>query len=176
MTVMDQNDRYSMRQWINGHFGKSKMTVFQKTKNNGHFEEGSFWYFIMVILVATRFLGNLPIRDRLLQFQKIKKNCLLTFPILWSLKNTMVNTPFQNINLFFVRWNSNFIPKFTKIFEYSKNFRVIVFVIQNNAFRRSLSPWALSRAEKSYWTSSNLRIWQTPFKITIFQIFFHHRE
>ena len=37
MTVMDQNDSYSMRQWINGHFGKSKMTVFQKTKNNGHF-------------------------------------------------------------------------------------------------------------------------------------------
>ena len=37
MTVIDQNDRYSMRQWINGHFGKSKMTVFQKTKNNGHF-------------------------------------------------------------------------------------------------------------------------------------------
>ena len=43
---------------------------------------------------------------------------------------------------------SNLIPKFTKIFECSKNMRVIVFVIQNSAFRRNLSPWARSRAEK----------------------------
>ena len=45
-------------------------------------------------------------------------------------------------------WDSNLIPKFTKIFEYSKNFRFIVFVIRNNAFRRNFSSWARSRAEK----------------------------
>ena len=29
--------------------------------DNGHFEQRSFWYFITVILVATRFLRNFPI-------------------------------------------------------------------------------------------------------------------
>ena len=33
---------------------------------------------------------------------KYKKICLLTFPILGSLKNTMVKTVFQNNNVFFV--------------------------------------------------------------------------
>ena len=73
-------------------------------------------------------------------------------------------------------WDSNLIPKFTKIFEYSKDFRFIVFVIQNNAYWRNLSPWARSRAEKSHWTTPNFRLGQTPFKIIIFQKIFFHRD
>ena len=62
-------------------------------------------------------------------------------------------------------WDLNLIPKFTKIFENSRNFQVIVVFIKNNAFRRNLSPWTLSRAGKSHWTSPNLRLGQTPFKM-----------
>ena len=43
-------------------------------------------------------------------------------------------------------WVSELIPRFTKIFEYSKNFEVIVFGIKNCAFKRNLSPWASSKA------------------------------
>ena len=68
-------------------------------------------------------------------------------------------------------WDLNLIPKFTKIFENSRNFQVIVVFIKNNAFRRNLSPWTLSRAGKSHWTSPNLRLGQTPFKMIIFNFF-----
>ena len=51
-------------------------------------------------------------------------------------------------------WVSELIPRFTKIFEYSKNFEVIVFSIKNSAFTRNLSPLARTRAEKSHQTFS----------------------
>ena len=87
---------------------------------------------------------------------------------------------FKSLNLtrwrFGSWWDSNLIPKFTKIFEYSKNFRFIVFVIKNDVFRRNLSPWARSRAEKWHWASQNFRLGQTPFKMIIFQNFLYHRD
>ena len=73
-------------------------------------------------------------------------------------------------------WNSNIIPRFTKIFEYSKNFQVIVIGIRNDAFTRNLSPWDFSRAEKLHRTFRNLRLGQVPFKIIFFEYCWYHRD
>ena len=74
------------------------------------------------------------------------------------------------------RWDSNFIPRFTKIFEYWKNFSVIMFVIKNSAFPRNLSPWARSRAEKSHQTFRSLRLGEVPFKIIFLKNVWCHRN
>ena len=75
-------------------------------------------------------------------------------------------------------WDSNFIPRFTKIFEYWKNFSVIVFGIKNSAFPRNLSPWARSRkiAEKSHQTFRSLRLGEVPFKISFLKNAWCHRN
>ena len=75
------------------------------------------------------------------------------------------------------RWDSKIIPRFTKTFEYSKNFDVIVLGIRNNAFARNLSPWAFSRAEKSHQTFRNLRLGQVPLKnFFVEDCWYHHDE
>ena len=74
------------------------------------------------------------------------------------------------------RWDSNFIPRFTKIFEYWKNFSVIVFGFKNSAFPRNLSPWARSRAEKSHQTFRSLRLGEVPFKISFLEDAWYHRN
>ena len=73
-------------------------------------------------------------------------------------------------------WVSELIPRFTKIFEYSKNFEVIVFGVKNSAFIQNLSPWALSRAEKSHQAFSKYRLGEVPFKIKIFKNQWNHRN
>ena len=73
-------------------------------------------------------------------------------------------------------WDSNFIPRFTKIFKYWKNFSVIVFGIKNSAFSRNLSPYARSRAEKSHQTFRSLRLGEVPFKISFLENAWCHRN
>ena len=75
-----------------------------------------------------------------------------------------------------VWWDSNFIPRFTKIFEYWKNFSVIVFGIKISAFPRNLSPWARSRAEKSHQTFRSLRLGEVPLKISFLKNAWCHRN
>ena len=73
-------------------------------------------------------------------------------------------------------WVSELIPRFTKIFEYSKNFEVIVFGIKNNALIKNLSPWARSRAAKSDQTFWKYGLGKVPFKIKIFKKQWNHRN
>ena len=73
-------------------------------------------------------------------------------------------------------WDSNFIPRFTKMFEYWNIFSPIVSGIKNSAFPRNLSPWALSRAEKSYQTLRSLRLGEVPFKIIFLENAWYHRN
>ena len=75
-----------------------------------------------------------------------------------------------------VRWNSNFIPRFTKMFEYWNIFSAIVFGIKNSAFPRNLSPWAHSRAEKTHPTIQILRLGEVPFKISFLKNAWCHRN
>ena len=62
------------------------------------------------------------------------------------------------------------------MFEYWKKNSVIRFDIKNGAFKRNLSPWVRSRAEKSYQTSRSLRLGQVRFKITLFIKVWYHRD
>ena len=97
----------------------------------------------------------------------------------WVISDTFVTTEFEILNpLSKIRnrksaargvctgWDSNFIPRFTKMSEYWKNFSVIMFGIKNSAFPRNLSPWAHSRAEKTHRTIQILRVGEVPFKIS----------
>ena len=74
------------------------------------------------------------------------------------------------------RWDSNFIPRFTKMFEYWNIFSAIVFGIKNSAFPRNLSPWAYSRAEKTHPTIQILRVGEVPFKISFLKNAWYHRN
>ena len=83
---------------------------------------------------------------------------------------------FWNNEAELLRWDSNIIPRFTKTFEYSKYFEVIVFSIRSNDFTWNLGPWAFSRAEKSHRTFRNLRMGKVPLKIIYFEFCLYHRN
>ena len=73
------------------------------------------------------------------------------------------------------RWDSDIIPRFTKIFEFLQNFKVIVLSVKNNAFLQNLSPWTRFGVEKSHEKFQNLRMGQVPFKIIFLKNCLYHR-
>ena len=73
-------------------------------------------------------------------------------------------------------WDSDLIPRFTKIFENWENFTVIVLGIKNSAFTQNLSPNAHPGVEYSHSASWNYGLGEVVFRIKIFQNFWYHRN